>query len=255
MKHVQHSASATGSSPASSAGSARRAAVKVACAGALSVTAMLIAACGGSATTSHTSTANLAVTQLPSTTTAGAGASAHGKAATHHDGVAAQTRPNQHYAQAKITTANHVQLPAAGTGGSTINDEHPASQGSRADSGRPSTSGVPNPCLLVSRAQAAAFIGKSVAVKEAPLGPTCIYQALGAKRPVTMAVERVDFSALKPRLKRLANLSIAGRTAYYGVYGSATLYVPLSGGRVLNVSAPWPVAPKFAAVALPKLGL
>lgn len=253
MKHVPHSALATGSPPAPSRGPRRRSGVTLACAGALSVMALLVAGCGSSSKTSSASSHGVATTVV------------HARAATAQGPARRAARPkaikairhktNQRYAPPKITRRHAVQRPVAGTGGNTANDDNPASKASRADSGaRPTTSGEPNPCVLVSGAQAQALTGKRIAVTEAPLGPTCIYQESGVKAPVTIAVERLRFSALKPHIKKLSELAIGGRTAYCGVYGTASTYVPLTGDRVLNVSAPCAVGTKFAAAALPKLG-
>jgi hypothetical protein len=274
MKQVKHTALTTGSGPAPSRGPRRRCGVRLACAGILSVTAVLGAGCGSSSTTPRATGDRVATAAVhtPGATTQGPARRAAQPRRTATDGPAArprrtaagrpaavrkvvQPKANEHYALPKITRTNAVQQPVAGTGGNTTNDDNPARKASGADSGgRPTTSGVPNPCVLVSGAQAQAFTGRAVAVKEAPLGPTCIYQESGVKTPVTMAVQRLRFSALKPHIQKLSELTIGGRTAYRGVYGTAVTYVVLSGDRVLSISAPSAVGTKFAAAALPKLG-
>jgi hypothetical protein len=147
-----------------------------------------------------------------------------------------------------------VQQPVEGTGGNSANDDNPSGKASAADTGNhPTGTTGANPCVLVSAAQAAAFTGKAVAVKEAPLGPTCIYQASGAREPITLAVERVNLSTLKRHIRKLTTLTIGGRLAYCGVYGTAITYVSLPGHRVLSVTGPCAVGKQFATAAVPKL--
>jgi hypothetical protein len=113
-----------------------------------------------------------------------------------------------------------------------------------------------NPCTLVSRAEAQAIVGKPVGEPtEAPQGPTCIYQAQGAKSYITLAVESKDFSKIEPQsqLHGRMSLTIAGHAAYCGTAGAQTLIVPLPDGKFMAVSAPCPVAASFAAKALGRL--
>jgi hypothetical protein len=114
-----------------------------------------------------------------------------------------------------------------------------------------------NPCTLVTREEAQAIVGKSVATPvDAPQGPTCVYNVQGAKAPVTLAVQALHFSTVKPQsqLRDRVALSIAGHGAYCGVEGTPTLIVPLSAGRFLSVVAPCPIAASFAAKALGRIG-
>lgn len=266
MKHVQHSALTTGSDPTLSHGPRRRSGVKLACAGALSVTALLVTGCGSSSSAPSASSHRVAAiaVQTSSETVHGsarrAARTSLGKKVMRPKAIERNappriTKANEHYALTKITKGNPVQQPIAGTGGNTANDDNPAGKASHADSGgRPTTSGVPDPCVLVSGAQAQAFTGTAVTVREAPLGPTCIYTASGAKATVMTAVERLRFSALKPHIKKLSKFTIRGRTGYCGVYGTPVTYVLLSGSQVLSISSACPVGTKFAAAALPKLG-
>ena len=241
--------------------------VKLACAGAICTAALVVAGCGSSSEVPRPSSANggaatMAIQTRDETTKGNArGAAlhhAHRAAQRQFDPAAAgkmQPKVKDHYAPPKVTKGNSVQRPFAGTGGATANDDNPAGKASRADSGgRPTTSGQPNPCALVTGAQAQGFTGKAVVMKEAPLGPTCIYHVSGENTSVTIAVERLHFSALKPHIEKLSQVSIGGRAGYCGVYGAGVTYVPLTGNRVLNVSAPCAVGTKFAAAALPKLG-
>jgi hypothetical protein len=262
--------------------------VHLACAGALSAAALFAAGCGAAGTASTESSATLAAAnaEVASTTTAKHNhAPAHGnRPATraHHapahapahntattatqahkaqptaaptGGTPAPVTTHQSYAPPRITRGKVVQKPAEGTGGNTPNDDNPARKASNADSGgRPTIAGQPNPCALVSAAQMQSITGRSVNVAEAPLGPTCIYELSGVKAPVTVTVERLNLPGLKPHISNLSQFKISGHDAYCGRYGSPVTYVPLSGGLVLNVTAPCSVGSKFAAVALTKLG-
>ena len=110
------------------------------------------------------------------------------------------------------------------------------------------------PCSLVSKAQARTIVGKPVADPlEAPLGPTCIYRSDKADLSVTLAVQPVKMSKLKPQLEARQAVDLAGRSGYCGYHGEAVLYVPVDGGRVLSVAAPCDVAKKFALAAVQEL--
>lgn len=114
-----------------------------------------------------------------------------------------------------------------------------------------------DPCTLVTREEAQAILGKPVGNPvDAPQGPTCVYSVSGAKAPVTLAVQALHFSTVKPQsqLQDRITLSVAGHTAYCGVAGTPTLIVPLSAGRFLSVAAPCPIAASFAAKALGRIG-
>ncbi|HEY5287249.1 MAG TPA: DUF3558 family protein [Solirubrobacteraceae bacterium] len=114
-----------------------------------------------------------------------------------------------------------------------------------------------DPCTLVTREEAQAIVGKPVGNPvDAPQGPTCIYSVQGAKAPVTLAVQSLHFSTVKPQsqLRDRITLTIAGHSAYCGVAGTPTLIVPLSAGRFLSVVAPCPIAASFAGKALGRIG-
>src|SRR5450755_1704459 len=204
---VEQSACATRSESAASRYSRRGSGVKLACAGALSVAAIVATGCGGSSSPTPGASGE-GVAAMPAQ--ASATTTQHVPATAGHPATAGKVAPlkaNEHSAPLKITKGQAVQRPAAGTGGGAVNDENPAGKASRADSGgRPTTSGQPNPCVLVSATQAQTFTGRAVAMKEAPLGPTCIYQEAGAKASVTLAVQRLHFSTLKPHIKKLSQL-------------------------------------------------
>lgn len=110
-----------------------------------------------------------------------------------------------------------------------------------------------NPCTLVSRSQARAILGKPVGQPvQAPQGPTCIYRLAGGKRFVTLAVESLKFSTVKPQaqLRDRMSVTVAGHVAYCGVAGGPMMLIPLSAGRVMAVTAPCPIAASFARRAL-----
>ena len=108
--------------------------------------------------------------------------------------------------------------------------------------------------MLVSKSEAQAIVGGPVATpQEAPLGPTCIYQPLGAKSFITLAVESLDFAKTRSQVHHLIRVTVRGRTAYCGDYGRLTTFVPLAGGKVLNITAPCALGTRFAAKALPRL--
>ncbi len=110
------------------------------------------------------------------------------------------------------------------------------------------------PCALVTRSEARSILGGPVATPEsAPQGPTCIYRAKNAKSLVTVSVAPTRTSILGRRRRSSIRLKLGGRRAYCIKYGALSLLVPLSGGQVLDVTAPCPIAARFAAKALPRL--
>lgn len=210
----------------------------------LIASAVLISACG-------------AGSSKPPATTASQSAAGQGQsgAATGQSAVSGQTshtgaQPPRKVAGGDIVSNDTtVQRPMRGTGGNEINDDNPG----KADTGNGSATGL-NPCTLVPRAEVQAIIGEPIgAPEEAPLGPTCIYQPTGAKTSITLTVESIDFAKIKPLVHKQIHLTIAGHTAYCGVYGRATTFVPLSKNRVLNIAAPCSVGTKLAQQALPGL--
>lgn len=198
---------------------------------------LLLAACGGSSSTGSDS--------APSSQSVPAAGLDH-SAAKRASHSTATTRANPD----TVTNGVVTHRPAPGTGGGEINDDNPG----RADSGSGTTSGRLNPCALVSKAQAQAIIGRAIAAPvEAPLGPTCIYRTQDAKSMVTLTVELLDFSKVKSQMRNRTQLAIGGHTAYCGDYGQQVTYVPLAGGRVLNVTASCTVGARFAAKALNRI--
>jgi hypothetical protein len=195
------------------------------------VAALLLSACGGSSSNSSSSATD-------STSAAG---NANAPVQTARD-----VRPvPQSLGAGKVIPSQSRPFKARQPSGS-VDDEVNASGAKTLD-----------PCMLVTREEAQAIVGKSVATPvDAPQGPTCIYNVQGAKAPVTLAVQALHFSTVKPQsqLQDRITLSIAGHSAYCGVAGTPTLIVPLSAGRFLSVVAPCPIAASFASKALGRIG-
>jgi len=109
----------------------------------------------------------------------------------------------------------------------------------------------PNPCAFVGAAQAQAIAGGLIKAQiAAPLGPTCIYKLSGSRPDITLAVESMSLPQVARQMRKTTQLSIGGHTAYCGTLGREMLFLSLSGGRVLNVTAPCALARQFAAAAL-----
>jgi hypothetical protein len=110
------------------------------------------------------------------------------------------------------------------------------------------------PCSLVTKTQARAIIGRPIVEPlEAPQGPTCIYRTAAGKSYITLAVQTFELASLKKQIRNARKVSVSGASAYCGTYGRQMLYLPLSRGRVLSVSAPCSTAVRFAAKAAPHL--
>lgn len=110
------------------------------------------------------------------------------------------------------------------------------------------------PCNLVTQSEAGRIVGARMREPlEAPQGPTCIYRSEAGKSFVTVAVQTVEFTKLRPQLRQPQRVDLSGRTAYCGQYGQPMLYLPLSRGRVLTIAGPCRVARQFAAAALRQL--
>lgn len=173
--------------------------------------------------------------------------------ATRSSGVSdtpATLAQQQHRAQ---RAARHARADraAANSGG-----EAPKSPGSDAMRTQPLTTpaSARRPCSLVTKSQAARIIGGPVLEPlQAPQGPTCIYRGRSGKRFVTLAVQTVDFAKLKRQIRNTRRISVSDRSGLCGTLGQPMLYVPLSAGRVLSISAPCAVATRFAATAVSRL--
>jgi hypothetical protein len=149
-----------------------------------------------------------------------------------------------------VTTGVTTHRPTQGTGGSSVNDDNPG----HPDSASEDDHGSVSPCKLVTHSQAQTIVGHPLeAPQEAPLGPTCIYTSKDSASTVTVAVEAIDFATVRAHMRGRKQFKVDGHRAYCGSYGQQMTYVPLSGGRVLNVTAPCSQGLRFAAAALPHL--
>jgi hypothetical protein len=120
----------------------------------------------------------------------------------------------------------------------------------------PTTQKIINPCALVTRGEAQSILGATVlAPRQAPLGPTCIYQTGSHRAFVTLAVELSSFAKLPRQQSSLRKFSGVGRPAYCGgTTGATGLFVRLGANEVLTVTGPCQTGGRFAAHALARLG-
>jgi hypothetical protein len=171
--------------------------------------------------------------------------------------------------QAGIAAADAAVVPMAGGGVSATGtarakadpvSQHPKVQVARRQSGQVDdesneTGAKPQkPCTLVTRAEAAAILHRRIArMTTGAQGPTCIYQPAGGGRVVTLAVQSADFAAIRRQGHLVSSRGVGGHRAYCIRLGSETTYVPLSGHRVLTITASCPVGARFAARALRRI--
>jgi hypothetical protein len=152
---------------------------------------------------------------------------------------------SKHSRQVEPTVSNgHKVQKGRPTPELSSDDHNPASAGA----------GQPNPCSLVSVAEAKTITGKEITRSlEAPLGPTCVYKLAGSKADITLDVESANLTQVTRHMAGRQQLTVHGHKAYCGKLGSEMLFVPLSGGRFLHVNAPCPAAQRLAALALTRL--
>jgi hypothetical protein len=119
----------------------------------------------------------------------------------------------------------------------------------------PSKQNILNPCALVTRGEAQSILGSAVVPpKQAPMGPSCIYETANHKAFITLTVEARSFSALRAQ-KSLKPFFGVGRQAYCGGPNRATaMYVKVAPDEVLHLMAPCMTAGRFAAHALSRIG-
>jgi hypothetical protein len=111
------------------------------------------------------------------------------------------------------------------------------------------------PCNLVPKAQAQAIVGLPLRDPfEAPRGPTCLYRTRDGRRVITLAVQPLDFSALKRRVHQRQAVTVSNRAAFCGTLGAPVVYVELPKRRVLSVGARCDVGRQFAIAAVRRLG-
>jgi hypothetical protein len=110
------------------------------------------------------------------------------------------------------------------------------------------------PCNLVTKAQAQAIVGLPLRDPlEAPRGPTCIYRSRNGKSFITLAVQSLEFSELKRRVRDRRQVDVSNRAAFCGTLGAPVVYVALSKRRVLSVAARCDVGTRFAITAVRRL--
>jgi len=113
-----------------------------------------------------------------------------------------------------------------------------------------------NPCMLVTSAEAHTIVREAlISVKEAPLGPTCIYTFKGKLASVTIAIETLNYVKAVSALRKPKRVKVAHShaSAYCGTLGTPVLIASLGHGQTLNVTAPCRVATGFAVKALKRL--
>jgi hypothetical protein len=168
------------------------------------------------------------------------------------DGVTAGTRRGTSPSRRSSTTTQRGRPAAHATA-----EPRSAAAATRATTARRQkapTVSASRPCSLVTKAQARAILGAPILEPvQAPLGPTCIYQAKSGSPYVTLALQTVDFTQLRRQIGTTRAVSIADRTAYCGTLGKPMLVLPLAGRRVLSIAASCALARRFAAKAAPHL--
>jgi hypothetical protein len=152
-----------------------------------------------------------------------------------------------------VTSGVPTKRPFPHTGGSSHNDDNPTAGNAIS---RPGASRLPGgPCALVGAARASAILGAPVrSPVEAPLGPTCIYQAVGSSSFVTVAIDAAPLDRLERALRGRISFTVGRVQLYCGDVGEPTTYAPLGGGRVLAVAAPCSIGRRFAAAAMQRAG-
>jgi hypothetical protein len=196
---------------------------------------LLVAACGGSSSSTH------------STTAPGA------QNAANQPSIAVTKAAHDPVTNGVVT---HHAFP--GTGGGEVNDDNPAGNPadvpSAADTSVRRAPGPRDPCTLVSTAEARSILGKPISTPiDAPLGPTCIYRPVGTNNLITLTVGSIEFAKVRARIHNPIQRDIGGRTAYCGEYGQPTTFVPLARVGTLTITAPCGIGFHFATEAVPRL--
>lgn len=214
------------------------------------LSALVLAACGGGSPASHSS--SVGSTVASSSSVAGSTSAQVSPRATAGSGAGASLGKGA--ASELIARGDAPPDP--------VHRHHKAVRGRRPYTGtdddeKNATGAKPfNPCSLVRRAEATTIVqGRITFLHNAPLGPTCVYGVKGMPRlkVVTLSVETTNLATLLKHRKTVAHLKLRGRNAYCVNYGSLAMQVGLPGGRVLSVTAPCPIAARFASLALRRL--
>jgi hypothetical protein len=210
-----------------------------------------LAGCGGSTSSTTTNAARTV------TATAAAAATTPTSSAGARAGARSASSGKAHGKTNLRTTAAAQPATAGKTHGRTklhATVYNPPKQQTASTTPALSTPGAQNPCVLVSESQAASILGGSIHAIEAPLGPTCVYQANGTRQSVTVAVQTANVAGEVALMKKKpAQLTIGGHTAYCGTLGTSQLLVELGGRRTLKISATCAQAKALAAIALPRI--
>jgi hypothetical protein len=200
-----------------------------ACAGLSALSALTFAACGGSSSSSSSASS--------STTSASAPVQvAHPKTP-----IPRPLGVGRDQIRASRTEPVRARPPQAGT-----DDDEVSSTGRK----------IQNPCTLLSQTEVQTALHQQVGKPvEAPQGPTCIYAPQNTGRQITVAVESLPFSKIKPQaqLQDRISLTVAGHSAYCGTSGGQRLIIPLGENRYLTVAAPCPIAASLAAKAIGRI--
>jgi hypothetical protein len=121
------------------------------------------------------------------------------------------------------------------------------------ESPRTSGAGTPQACGLVTAAEARAILGRRATPTPSPLAPACVYRTAGQRLDVAvMVLTGRRFTPPRGRAAALVQTRLGRRVAYC-VKGNTTS-VPLGGGRLLRIEGACPIAARFAARALARVG-
>jgi hypothetical protein len=229
--------------------------------GALLAAVLVVTGCGGSSSLSHSKTQIARATPIQSGADVGfssaqTGSRSRSGTAAGGASTAPASGPRNHSSSGPPrddgVTKGSVVL---GHGqASVLVRAHPTPATTKDDKTQTAVANTFNPCKLVSVSEAQSITGGAIAGStEAPLGPTCIYSHKGAARPITMAIEALNFSQITHQLGKRQSVVVHGRKGYCGRLGTSMLFLPLPSGEVLNITAPCGVAQRFATVALSRL--
>jgi hypothetical protein len=228
--------------------------------GALFATVLAVSGCGGSSSSLSTTTQIARATPIQSGADVGVSSAQTGSVG--RSGAAAQ-RASSAPASRRRNDSNSAPRPDGVTKDSVVLGRgqastrvkaHPTPTTTKDDKVQTSVANTFNPCKLVTAPEAQSITGGAIAGRtEAPLGPTCIYSRKGAARPITMAIEALNFRQITHQLGERQPVVVHGRKGYCGRLGTSMLFLPLPAGEVLNITAPCGVAQRFATVALGRL--
>lgn len=148
-----------------------------------------------------------------------------------------------------------IAIIAAGAATVTAAPTTTTNQTSATPVGEPTGRSSPplNPCTLVTLSAAQGVVHAIGSATEAPLGPTCIFKRLDAKRSITLSVGPMSFAKVTEGIKNSTPVTVGKYSGVCGTRGPETLYLSLGSNRVLNVIAPCDIAKALAAIAASNL--